>query len=163
MGIGLLLLGIMMACRAAEIGPFGTSGNALKLTGVKLVVGIVVNFFLGALMDIGCGLYAPCLAMISMLGMNVQAAFPIMMGSCACLMAFGNTPEFVKTGRYDMVATLCNMIGGAIGVFIAYYFVKSLPISVLTWIVVVVVLLTSILYFRDARKTPKPADEAKAA
>lgn len=155
MGIGLFLLGIIMALRSLGVGPFGTTGNDLELRGSKLIVGIVVNFFLGALMDLGCGLYAPCLALVSVLGMNVQAAFPIMMGSCAYLMAFGNSPKFVKENRFDMVAVVCQGVFGVIGVLLAYFLVKSLPIGVLTWIVTVVVIFTAVMFFRDGRKTPK--------
>lgn len=106
-------------------------------------------------MDLGCGLYAPCLALVSVLGMNVQAAFPIMMGSCAYLMAFGNSPKFVKENRFDMVAVVCQGVFGVIGVLLAYFLVKSLPIGVLTWIVTAVVIFTAVMFFRDGRKTPK--------
>jgi type IV pilus assembly protein PilQ len=51
-----------------------------------LIFAIAVNFLLGALMQLGIGLYAPCLMLVSLLGMNPIAAFPIMMASCACLM-----------------------------------------------------------------------------
>jgi len=50
-------------------------GTALGLTGVKLVIGVGVNFVLGALMTLGVGLYAPCMVLISILGMDPSAAF----------------------------------------------------------------------------------------
>lgn len=37
-------------------------------------------------MLVGFGLYIPCTSLISILGMNIGAAFPIMMGFCAFLM-----------------------------------------------------------------------------
>ena len=37
-------------------------------------------------MTLGIGLYAPCMILVSLLGMDPRAAFPIMMGSCALLM-----------------------------------------------------------------------------
>lgn len=157
MGVGLLILGIVMAMKTAEVGPFGTAGEALKLTGAKLIIGIVVNFFLGALMNIAVGLYAPCLALVSVLGMNVGAAFPIMMGSCAFLMAFGNGPKFIKENRFDMVCTLCQMVGGVIGVLIAFFLVKSLPLRILLWIVILVVFFTSFMFLRDAARDKKNA------
>ena len=40
---------------------------------------VIVTFALGALMMLGIGMYAPCLILVSLLGMNPQAAFPIMM------------------------------------------------------------------------------------
>lgn len=155
MGIGLFILGVVMALRQLGVGPFGVSGEALGLTGVKLIIGVVVNFILGGLMCIGVGLYAPCIALVSVLGMNIGAAFPIMMGSCAYLMAFGNGPQFVKANRYDMVCTLCQMIAGAVGVLVAYFVVKSMPLDVLFWVVLVVVFITSIMFFRDYAKAKK--------
>ena len=157
MGVGLLILGAVMACKVAGVGPFGHTGTALGLSGVKLIIAVVVNFFLGALMNIGVGLYAPCLALVSVLGMNVGAAFPIMMGSCAYLMAFGNGPKFIKENRFDMVCTLCQMIGGVIGVCIAYFLVKNLPLDVLLKIVIVVVFFTSFMFFKDALTDKKKA------
>ena len=157
MGVGLLILGVVMACKVAGVGPFGQTGTALSLSGVKLIIAVVVNFFLGALMNIGVGLYAPCLALVSVLGMNVGAAFPIMMGSCAYLMAFGNGPKFIKENRFDMVCTLCQMIGGVIGVCIAYFLVKKLPLDVLLQLVIVVVFFTSFMFFKDAFADKKKA------
>jgi uncharacterized membrane protein YfcA len=76
-----------------------------------------------------------------------------MMGSCAYLMAFGNGPKFIKEGRYDMVACWAMALGGGlIGVPIAAWIVKSLPIRVLTLMVVIVCFITSLLYLRDAIK-----------
>ncbi|NLA69668.1 MAG: permease [Clostridiales bacterium] len=157
MGFGLAILGAVMLVKQLGIGPFGLVGTALKLTGVKLIVGVVINFVLGALMCVGVGLYAPCMALVAVLGMNVGAAFPIMMGSCAFLMAFGNGPKFVKENRFDMVATLCQMFCGAVGVLIAYFLVKSLPLNILTWLVICVVFATSIMFFADYFKGKKNA------
>ena len=159
MGIGLLILGVIMAMKAAQIGPFGITGAAVGLRGVKLVAAVVINFFLGALMNLGVGLYAPCMALCAILGMNVQVAFPVMMGSCAYLMAFGNTPKFISASRYDVYGVITQGIFGVIGVTIAYVFVKNLPLTVLTWLVICVVLFTSFLFFKDAVKTPKTVKE----
>ena len=134
-----------------EVGPFGAAGTATGLTGVKLVLGIVINFFLGALMTIGVGLYAPCMAMIGALGMNIQAAFPIMMGSCAFLMPSCGI-KFIKEGKYDRKASVMLTVGGIIGVFIAYFLVKKMPITLLTWIVIVVMIYTALTFFKDAKK-----------
>lgn len=158
MAIGLCILGIVMLCRSLGVGPFGTVGSALKLTGVKLIIGVVCNFALGALMNIGVGLYAPCMALVGLLGMNIGAAFPIMMGSCAFLMAFGNGPKFVKENKFDMVATLCQMFFGAIGVILAYTLVSSIDLTILTYIVIVVVEVTAALFLKDYL-----ADKKKAA
>lgn len=150
--IGLFILATVVLMKNLNVGPFGTQGTALGLSGIKLVIAVVGNFIFGALMSIGVGLYAPCMAMVLALGMDAGCAFPAMMGSCAYLMAFGNGPKFIKEGRYDMVASLTQAIFGAIGVFVAYAFVKSLPLDVLTKVIVAVVYLTAFLYLRDAIK-----------
>lgn len=129
----------------------GIGSYATALHGSKLIIGVVCNFVLGALMNIGVGLYAPCMALVALLGMNVQAAFPIMMGSCAYLMGFGSTPVFVKQERYDMVAVITNATIGCLGVITAYVFVKSLPLKILTWLVAAVVLLTAVLFLKDTK------------
>lgn len=153
MGVGLLALGIIMALKTLAVGPFsGGNGDALGLTGVKLVIAVIVCFFLGAFMNIGIGAYAPTLALVSIIGMSVGAAFPIMMGGCAYLMAFGNVPKFLRENKIDMIATIGTTICGCLGVLIAYFLVKSLPIDKLMWLVIVVVIYTSILFLRDALK-----------
>ena len=101
---GLFILASVVLMKNLGVGPFGTQGEALGLRGIKLVVAVVGNFIFGALMSIGVGLYAPCMAMVLALGMNAGCAFPAMMGSCAFLMAFGNGPKFISAGRFDPVA-----------------------------------------------------------
>lgn len=150
--IGLFILATVVLMKVMSFGPFGTTGTDLGLRGVKLVIAVVGNFIFGALMSIGVGLYAPCMAMVLVLGMDAGCAFPAMMGSCAYLMAFGNGPKFIAEGKYDMVASLTQAVFGAIGVYIAATFVKSLPLDTLTKVIVVVVYITAFLYLRDAIK-----------
>ena len=155
MGVGMVILGIMMALRALAVGPFGLAGDGLSLTGGRLVIAAFVMIILGILMNIGVGLYAPCMAICCGLGMSVTATLPIVMGASALLMAFGNGPQFIKTGRFDMVAVLCQMVGGTAGVLAAYFLVKNLDVKILTLIVAAVVLVTAVLFFRDY-KNGKP-------
>lgn len=121
------------------------------LSGFKLILGILINTLLGALMTIGVGLYAPCMAMVSALGINVTAAFPIMMGSCAFLMPSAGL-KFIKSGRYDRKAALFITIFGVLGVLVAYKVASVLPLDVLTGIVICVMIYTAITFFRDAKK-----------
>jgi uncharacterized membrane protein YfcA len=116
-----------------------------------LWIGVVVNFALGALMTLGIGLYAPCLVMISLLGMNPTAAFPIMMGSCAFLMPVASA-RFIKERSYDLRVSLGLMIGGIPAVLIAAFIVKSLPLTAVGWLVIVVVIYTSITLLRAAKR-----------
>jgi uncharacterized membrane protein YfcA len=131
------------------VGVLPAGGNALGLSGGVLVFAVVVNFMLGALMQLGIGLYAPCLILVSLLGMNPIAAFPIMMASCACLMPVGSL-KFIREHRYDKRTAIGLAIGGIPGVLLAAFVVKSLPLQWLYWLVVIVVLYAAILMLRSA-------------
>lgn len=150
--VGLFLLATSVLMKVMNWGPFGTVGTAMSLRGIKLVIAVVGNFVFGALMSIGVGLYAPCMAMVLALGMDAGCAFPAMMGSCAYLMAFGNGPKFIAEGRYDMFASWMQAIFGACGVFVAYLFVDSLSLNTLTKVIVVIVYFTAFLYLHSAIK-----------
>ena len=98
---------------------------------------------LGALMSLGIGLYAPCMILVSLLGMNPTAAFPIMMGSCAFLMPVGSL-RFIRERCYSLRAALGLAIGGIPGVLLAAYIVKTMPIYAVRWLVIVVVVYTAV-------------------
>jgi uncharacterized membrane protein YfcA len=147
MGIALIIVAVIML--AGKLGILPSGGDAVGLSGVKLVIAIIGNFVLGALMTLGIGLYAPCMALVYALGLSPLVAFPIMMGSCAYLMPAA-TVKFIREGAYHRGATLWSTIFGSIGVIVAAYLVKSLPISILTWIVIGVVLYTSLNLLKDS-------------
>ena len=150
--VGLFLLATVILMKIMAVGPFGTTGTALGLTGGKLVIAVIGNFIFGALMSIGVGLYAPCMAMVLALGMDAGCAFPAMMGSCAFLMAFGNGPKFIKEGKFDPICAWTQAIAGTVGVFVAYLFVSSIPLDLLTKVIAVIVYFTAFLYLKDAIK-----------
>lgn len=156
LAVGIALLVTVFFMISGQLGwlkALGT-GDAIGLRGVKLIIGGIVNFFLGAVMTVGVGLYAPCMALVYMLGMTPAVAFPIMMGSCAFLMPLASA-KFVKAGAYNRKASLGITAGGIFGVLIAVYIVKSLPLDVLTWLVMVVILITSLTLIRSGVKGPK--------
>lgn len=150
-GMGFALIGAatLMLFSLTGIGP--APGVALGVAGAKLGIAIVISAFLGALMMLGIGYYAPCLIMISLLGMNPTAAFPIMMGACAFLMPVGSL-QFIRKQSYDLRAAIGLMIGGPLAVLIAAFIVKSLPLDYVRWGVVVVVIYTAIGMLRTAAK-----------
>jgi uncharacterized membrane protein YfcA len=141
MGIALLAAAALMLMTQLNVAPGG--GAALGLTGVRLGIGLAGNFVLGVLMMLGIGLYAPCMILVSLLGMNPAAAFPIMMGSCAFLMPTSSV-RFVKTRTYDARAALGLALGGLPAVLIAAYVVQSLSLDAVRWLVVIVVIYTSV-------------------
>lgn len=152
MGIGLLTAAGFMI--ASKFGWIEGEGNAIGLEGGLLAFAVVVNFILGALMTAGIGLYAPCMAMIFALGMSPTVAFPIMMGSCAFLMPVASY-KFIKEGAYNRRASLIMSLTGTIAVLIAAFFVKSLPMDILRWIVIAVVLYTATIMLRAALNSKK--------
>ncbi len=149
MGIALIIVALVMLASQLKLMPVG--GVAIGLTGGKLVIAVIANFILGALMTLGIGLYAPCMALVFALGMSPKVAFPIMMGSCAFLMPVASA-KFVKEGAYDRKASMAITVFGIVGVLIAAYIVKTLPIKVLTWLVICVIIYTSIVMFKSATK-----------
>lgn len=158
MGAALLAAAALFILSNLRGSTFGLSGNDLGLEGSRLVIGIVVSFGLGALMTIGIGFYAPCMILVSLLGMNPKAAFPIMMGSCAFLMPIASL-RFIRYDAFSMRAALGLTLGGIPGVLIAAYIVKSLPLVAVRWLVVVVVLYAAIAMLRSAMqhaRSPQP-------
>ena len=167
MGLALLVAATLMlvtqlqASTGSRILPLG--GEALGVRGVSLGVAVVGNFVLGALMTLGIGLYAPCMILVSLLGMNPTAAFPIMMGSCAFLMPVGSL-RFIREGAYSMRNALGLALGGIPGVLVAAYIVKSLDLGTVRWLVIVVVLYTAgtMLIAASTEKRSSATDPAKA-
>ena len=152
MSITLFILALVMVASQLKLMPIG--GEATGLSGSKLIIGVVGNFILGALMTVGVGLYAPCMALVYMLGMSPAVAFPIMMGSCAVLMPFASL-RFIKEGAYNRKVTMLFLVPGIIGVLIAAFIVKSMNIYWLTWLVIVVLLYTAVSMFLTFLKNKK--------
>jgi uncharacterized membrane protein YfcA len=149
MGFALIAMAAIMAWRTGVGDP--TGGDKFELDGALLVLGLAGNFVLGALMTLGIGLYAPCMILVSLLGLNPKAAFPIMMGSCAFLMPIASA-RFVREAKFDLRAALGLLIGGVPGSLVAGLIVKSLPLTPVKWIVVVVVLYTAATLLLAARR-----------
>jgi len=152
MGFGLLLVGLVILSGLLKLLPVG--GEAIGLSGWKLLLMVLMSFIFGALQTIGIGFYAPCMALVYALGMNPLTAFPLMMTSTALLMLSGSS-RFIKENAYDRKTAVSLTIAGTAGVFLAAYIIKSLPLVVLKWIVCSVVFYTSILMFRSVKTTNK--------
>lgn len=147
MGLALLVTaGFMFAGKMKWIQGGGT---AIGLYNIRLVIAVAVNFILGALMTAGIGLYAPCMALVFALGLSPQVAFPIMMGSCAFLMPPASV-KFIKEGAYNRKAAVGMAVPGMIAVLIAAFIVKSLPLDTLRWLVITVIIYTSVVMLRAA-------------
>jgi len=157
LGMGCALFGIAVVIVIRQLYDLENKDAPTHLEGSLLAIGVAVNFVLGALMTIGIGLYAPCLVLISMLGMDTKAAFPIMMGSCALLMPLASL-QFVRKRSYAPRASLGLTLGGIPAVLVAAYVVQDLPLYWLKWLVVVVVTYTSLTMLRDATRPPQKSN-----
>lgn len=145
MGLALLVTAGFMLAGNMQWVPGG--GDDIGLRGTKLLIAAMANFGLGALMTVGIGLYAPCMALVFALGMSPKVAFPIMMGSCAFLMPPASV-RFIREGAYNRKAAVAMAVPGMVAVLIAAFLVKSLPLETLRWIVIFVVLYTAAVMLR---------------
>jgi uncharacterized membrane protein YfcA len=155
----LMLITQLQTITGHHILPLG--GEALGVRGMLLAIALAGNFVLGALMTLGIGLYAPCMILISLLGMNPTTAFPVMMGSCAFLMPVASL-RFIRERSYSLPASLGLAIGGVPGVIVAAYIVKSLNLGTVRWLVIAVVLYTAVTMLASATSEKRSAAPAAA-
>ncbi len=160
-GMGSALLAAAGLMLMTQLGLVPLGGEAVGLSGVRLAVAVGVNFVLGALMTLGIGLYAPCMILVSLLGMDPKVAFPIMMGSCAFLMPVGSV-RFIREGRYALSAAVGLALGGLPAVLLAAYVVRSLPLGAVRWLVIVVVVYTAVALLRTAQRERRRAGPSAA-
>src|SRR5262245_24203327 len=150
MGLALLAASALMLRQLLVGAPAGA--DELSLDGTRLAIGLAGNFVLGALMMIGVGLYAPCMILVSLLGMDAKAAFPIMMGSCAFLMPVAGW-RFVARGASAPGVALGLTLGGIPAVLIAAFVVRALSLEAIRVLVLCVAVYTAIAMLVAARRT----------
>ncbi len=160
MGIALIAVAIIIIAGQLKLFPVG--GSAIGLTGGKLIIAIIGNFIFGALNTLGIGLFAPCMALVFALGMDPTVAFPIMMGSGALLLPFASM-KFIKENAYEAKASMSISLLGPIGVLIAAYLVKSLPLNTLKWLVAAVILYTAFVMFKSFKSNKSREDFEEVA
>ena len=149
MGVALLVAAFFFILKnlgALEV----AGGTAFALAGWRFALAVSVSFVLGALMCIGIGNYAPLMIMLALLGMHPLAAFPIMMASDGILQPVASL-GFFRSGRFAHGPSLGLIIGGVLGVLIAFYIVKHLPLTAMRWLVIVVVSYAAVSMLRSAR------------
>lgn len=148
-GVALLIASALYAMQNLNL--FPSAGNTLTLIPLYFALAVAAHFVLGALMAFGIGLYAPSLILLSLMGLDPKAAFPIMMGACAFLMPVTGL-RFMRSDRIDLRIAIGIAVGGVPAVWIAAKLVTSLPLVTLRWGVVVVVLYAAFLLLRSALK-----------
>jgi uncharacterized membrane protein YfcA len=152
MGAALLAAAVFLAM--SNLGAFPAGGTAMDLSGWRFGVAVGVNFVLGALMAIGIGNYAPSVVLLSLLGLHPLGAFPIMMGTCGIVQPIAGV-RFIRSGRFAWGPALGLVLGGVVGVLLAVYVVKRLPLQVLRWGVIVVVTYAAASLLRSAYCTDR--------
>jgi uncharacterized membrane protein YfcA len=159
MGMGIALLGASALMVLSLSGQGPPPGEALGLSGTKLGIAVAISTVLGALMMLGIGFYGPCMIMISLLGMDPIASYPIMMGACAFLMPSGSI-QFIRKGSYDLRTAIGFLIAGPLAVLIAAPLVDAIPLFWLRILVLVVVLYTAIRMLTSAAQEKRAAAAA---
>jgi uncharacterized membrane protein YfcA len=159
LGMGAALLAAAVFMLMKQLGLFPAGEDAIGVHGVRLALAVGGNFLLGALMTLGIGLYAPCMILVSLLGMSEKTAFPIMMGSCAFLMPVGSL-RFIREGSYSLRAALGLAIGGIPGVVLAAFIVKEMPLYAVRWLVIVVVVYTAATLLMSGLSESEQVSEA---
>ena len=126
-------------------------GKAIGLTGIKLIIAVLVNIALGTFQAAGIGMYAPSMALIYLLGMSPEVAFPLMMASSAFALPSASI-RYIKDQAYNRKAAITITLSGSIGVLIAAFIVKTLDVYLLTWLVIIVIIYTGITLIKSGFK-----------
>lgn len=147
--VGLLLAAAAYAMTNLHMFPGG--GTAASLPPLMTLISIAASFGFGILANFGVGNYAPSLVMLSLMGMDPRLCFPIMAAG-GSLMGAGASVRHFAIGQVDIRIVLGLAIGGIPAVLVAALLVKSMPLDILRWLVLVVVLYTATVMARAAYK-----------
>lgn len=134
---------------AGKFGIYPSGGELSSLEGGSLILFALLCMLFGALNNIGIGSYALAMATVYAMGLNPSIAFPIMMGACTFSVPIGSM-QFIKLDSYSRKITLFTSTFGVLGVLVAAFVVKSLDVSALLWVVVVVVLYSAITMLKSS-------------
>lgn len=134
---------------AGKFGIYPSGGELSSLEGGSLILFALLCMLFGALNNIGIGSYALTMATVYAMGLNPSIAFPIMMGACTFSVPIGSM-QFIKLDSYSRKITLFTSTFGVLGVLVAAFVVKSLDVSALLWVVVIVVLYSAITMLKSS-------------
>jgi uncharacterized membrane protein YfcA len=143
--IGLLLAAIAYAMTNLHLFPGG--GTAAALSPLLTAIAIAASFGFGVLLNFGVGNYAPTLVMLSLMGMDPRLCFPVMAAGAA-LMGAGAGARHIQLGTLDLKVVISLALGGIPAVFVAAFLVKTMPLELLRWLVIVVVLYAAAIMLR---------------
>lgn len=146
-GAALIIAAVLYASSNLDWLPAGGSAGSLPAT--RMIVAIAANFVFGALLNFGIGHYAPSLILFSLLGLDPRLAFPIMAGGGA-LAGAGASVRHINIGKIDLGIALGLALGGIPAVLVAAFVVKSMPVEMLRWLIIVVVMYAAVVMLRAA-------------
>jgi uncharacterized membrane protein YfcA len=147
--IGLILAAIAYAMTNLHLFPGG--GTAAGLPMGLTIIAIAANFGFGVLLNFGVGNYAPTLVTLSLMGMDPRLIFPIM-AAAAAVTGAGACVRHIQMGRMDLKVVVGLAIGGVPAVLVAAFIVKTMPLELLRWLVIVVVLYAAAVMAHAAWK-----------
>jgi len=147
--VGLVLAAIAYAMTNLHLFPGGGTAAALPMG--LTIVAITANFAFGVLLNFGVGNYAPTLVTLSLMGMDPRLIFPIMAAGAA-VMGAGACVRHIQMGQMDLRVVVGLAIGGVPAVLVAAFIVKSMPLELLRWLVIVVVLYAAAIMAHAASK-----------
>ena len=150
-GLALALAAALYAASNLDLMPAGGTAGSLPLP--LTAVAVAASFVMGVLLNFGIGHYAPTLALLSLLGMDPRLCFPVMAFGGAVTVA-GASARHIKVGEIDLRIVIGMAIGGVVGVLVAAFIVKSMPMEMLRWLVTLVVAYASVVMLRAAA-TPR--------
>ncbi|WP_283271906.1 sulfite exporter TauE/SafE family protein [Spiroplasma sp. SV19] len=168
MALVLTIVGILMILTQLDLLP---SGNKTALTGWQFALAFVLFAIYGGLQAFGIGLYAPALATIALLGMDIKVAFPIMTlasGSAFPIAAY----SYYKNNKYQPKTGFGLMLGGSLGVVLAFLTVfvgievglnvkPDVFTSYLKWLAIIVVFYVAVMLLLSYLKIRKKPDVNK--
>ena len=147
--IGLALAAIAYAMTNLHLFPGG--GTAAGLPMGLTILAIAANFGFGVLLNFGVGNYAPTLVTLSLMGMDPRLIFPIMAAGAA-VMGAGACVRHIQMGQMDLRVVVGLAIGGVPAVLVAAFIVKTMPLELLRWLVILVVLYAAAIMAHAAWK-----------
>lgn len=149
LGILLIIAAAIMIYRMVTNPGADLANDVRGLTGWKLLVGIVFDFFIGMLLSMGLGNYAPELIFFSLMGISPAVALPVMMLNAAMMLSAG-AKQFIQSGRVNWPGVPGIIVGGVLGVLTAAYFLSSLDINNLKILVVFIAAYTGFTLLRSS-------------
>lgn len=157
-GIALVVAAILYALANLDLMPAG--GAAASLPAPLMILAIAANFVMGVLLNFGVGNYAPSLVMLSLMGMDPRLVFPIMAAGAALTVA-GVSGRHIAAGTVDLRTAVSFAIGGIPAVLVAAFIVKSMPVEMLRWLVILVVVYAAAVMLREAWKGRREEPETQ--